>query len=186
VQQRTTGTSSADISSITPPVSTSPSKASSLTAAVDLSEPCPAETCEIPPGSYRLGAGDVVPGLEITFPSGWQTTERTAAELRLESGRLGSGVIRIWSDMIPVKSTGTGHGTTRNHGEARTFRASLGHTTLAAVGRVRRLTATFHAGHASSILVTRSTAKALVRGHLLPCCHAPALEQSNSGHYVGH
>jgi hypothetical protein len=55
----------------------------------------------------------VVPGIEITFPSGWQTTERTAAELRLESGRLGSGVIRIWSDMIPVKSTGAGHGTTR-------------------------------------------------------------------------
>ena len=69
MQQRTTGTSSADISSITP--------------------------------YYRLGAGHVVPGLEITFPSGWQTTERTAAELRLESGRLDSGVIRIWSDMIP-------------------------------------------------------------------------------------
>ena len=44
----------------------------------------------------------------------------------------------------------------------------------------------FQAGHASSILVTRSTAKALVRGHLLPCCHAPASEQSNSGHYLGH
>jgi hypothetical protein len=68
--------------------------------------------CHFDAGTYRLSAGTVVPGLEITMPSGWSSSESTRAELSLVPPGQSDDALKFWLDMIPVKSSGAGHGTT--------------------------------------------------------------------------
>ena len=71
------------------------------------SSPCP-----IAAGTYRLGPGTVLPGLEMTVPLGWSSTENTPGELTLVPPGQPGDALKFWLDMVAVKSSGAGHGTT--------------------------------------------------------------------------
>lgn len=49
-------------------------------------------SCQLAAGAYRLGAGTLLPGLEVIVPAGWSSTERTPGELN--SSRPGSRMTR--------------------------------------------------------------------------------------------
>jgi hypothetical protein len=68
--------------------------------------------CLIAAGTYRLGPQTVLPGLEVTVPSGWSSTENTPGELTLVPPGQPDDTLKFWLDMVAVKSSGTGHGTT--------------------------------------------------------------------------
>lgn len=78
-----------------------------------LAEGCSgSSSCPITAGSYRLGPGTVLPGLQVTVPSGWSSTENTPGELDLVPPRQLNDALKFWLDMVAVKSSGAGHGTT--------------------------------------------------------------------------
>jgi hypothetical protein len=54
----------------------------------------------------------VLPGLGVTAPSGWSTTENTPSELNLVPPRPPNVALKFWLDMVTVKSSGPGRGTT--------------------------------------------------------------------------
>jgi hypothetical protein len=78
-----------------------------LTAGCSDSSPC-----QLTAGAYRLGAGTLLPGLEVTMPAGWSSTESTPAELNLKLPGQPDDALKFWLDMSAVKSSGPGHGTT--------------------------------------------------------------------------
>jgi hypothetical protein len=52
----------------------------------------------------------VLPGLQFTLPAGWWSTEATNAELKLIPPGPDDEELHTWVDMLPVKSSGHGHG----------------------------------------------------------------------------
>lgn len=68
--------------------------------------------CQLSAGAYRLGPGTLLPGLEVTVPAGWSSTESTPSELNLASPAQPDDALKFWLDMSAVKSSGPGHGTT--------------------------------------------------------------------------
>ena len=69
-----------------------------------------ADPCHYRAGTYRLGAALVLPGLQLTLPAGWRSTEATNAELKLIPPGPDDEELHLWVDMLPVKSSGPGHG----------------------------------------------------------------------------
>lgn len=68
--------------------------------------------CHFPAGRYELALGEIIPGLRLTLPPNWSSQENDIAELNLvPPGHPDDGLF-IWVDMVAVKSTGPGHGTT--------------------------------------------------------------------------
>jgi len=63
-------------------------------------------------GRYRLGVGSVLPGLRLTLPRGWGSRENDQGELNLIPHGLPEASLFVWVDLVAVKSTGPGHGTT--------------------------------------------------------------------------
>jgi len=99
------------------PASTAASRAGSPAqmaqpAAPTLAAACSGSPCPITAGTYRLGPGTVLPGLEVTVPAGWLSTENTPGELTLVPPGQPDNALKLWLDMVAVKSSGTGHGTT--------------------------------------------------------------------------
>ena len=68
--------------------------------------------CHFGAGTYRLGDGQVMPGLQLTLPAGWSSTENDLGELNLIPLNQADDRLFFWVDMVAVKSTGAGHGTT--------------------------------------------------------------------------
>jgi hypothetical protein len=77
-----------------------------LTAGCSDSSPC-----QLTAGAYRLGAGTLLPGLEVAMPAGWSSTESTPGELNLAPPGQPDDALKFWLDMSAVKSSGPGHGT---------------------------------------------------------------------------
>lgn len=72
-----------------------------------------ASPCQnITAGAYRLGPGTLLPGLELTLPAGWSSTGTGPAQLNLVPPGQPDDFLDFWLDMLAVKSTGPGHGTT--------------------------------------------------------------------------
>jgi hypothetical protein len=94
------------------PSSVAPSSAAALP--VDCSDASP---CPVAAGTYNLGEAGLkdagaVPGLELALPEGWSIVENTGGELSLTPPGRPSDRLFLWLDLVPVKSTGPGHGTT--------------------------------------------------------------------------
>src|SRR4051812_10001880 len=68
--------------------------------------------CSFSAGSYTLGSGTVLPGLRLTLPAGWSSSENDAGELNLIFKSEPNDRVFVWTDMTPVKSSGPGHGVT--------------------------------------------------------------------------
>lgn len=68
--------------------------------------------CASDPGDYVLSQESVVPGLRLTLPGGWQVVENDGGELHLRPTAQPDDGLFIWRDVVAVKSTGAGHGTT--------------------------------------------------------------------------
>jgi hypothetical protein len=68
--------------------------------------------CRYPAGTYRLGALGVIPGLRMTLPHGWSSTGNDEGELSLTPPGHPNDRVFVWVDMVAVKSSGPGHGTT--------------------------------------------------------------------------
>ena len=71
-----------------------------------------ASSCQFAAGVYRLGAATVLPGLELTLPAGWSSTESTPGTLSLLPPGQPNSHLAFWLDLSAVKSSGPGHGTT--------------------------------------------------------------------------
>ena len=68
--------------------------------------------CAFDAGTYVLGADSVLPGMKLTLPTGWSATENDAGELALVPPGQPDDKLFVWTDLVAVKSTGAGHGTT--------------------------------------------------------------------------
>lgn len=69
--------------------------------------------CHLGAGTHQLGAGSVFPGLRITVSRGWSSHENNAGEFNLVAARsYPDDRLKLWRDMVAVKSSGHGHGTT--------------------------------------------------------------------------
>jgi hypothetical protein len=97
-----------------PPASQTGSPAHTARPAVPaLASDCSSSSpCPIAAGTYRLGPGTVLPGLEVTVPSGWSSTENTPGDLALVPPGQQNDALYFGLDMVAVKSSGAGHGTT--------------------------------------------------------------------------
>jgi hypothetical protein len=97
-----------------PPASQTGSPAHTTQPAVPaLASDCSSSSpCPIAAGTYQLGPGTVFPGLEVTVPSGWSSSENTPGELTLVPPGQPNDALKFWLDMVAVKSSGAGHGTT--------------------------------------------------------------------------
>jgi len=72
----------------------------------------PSHRCHLVKGTYRLGSGTVLPGLRFTLPSGWSSGENDKGEFNLVPPGHPHATLFVWMDLLAVKSTGPGHGTT--------------------------------------------------------------------------
>src|SRR5438128_1660365 len=61
--------------------------------------------CNFEAGTYVLGHNAVVPGLQLTLPSGWSSTENDHGELNLNPPGLPDNKLFVWVDLVAVKST---------------------------------------------------------------------------------
>jgi hypothetical protein len=68
--------------------------------------------CTFNAGTYSLAANSVLPRMTLTLPAGWSSTENNAGELNLVPPGQPDDRLFVWTDMVAVKSTGPGHGTT--------------------------------------------------------------------------
>jgi hypothetical protein len=66
--------------------------------------------CQYSAGAYQLSSTAVVPGLRLTLPPGWSSTENNRGELSLTFPGHPNDRLLVWIDMVAVKSTGPGHG----------------------------------------------------------------------------
>lgn len=87
----------------------SPSSASAAELPGDCGDDAP---CEFDAGTYTLGTNSVLPGMRLTLPAGWSSTENDAGELNLVPPGQPEDRLFVWTDLVAVKSTGPGHGTT--------------------------------------------------------------------------
>ena len=90
--------------------SASPAHAAVRTLATGCTHASPCQN--IAAGAYRLGPGTLLPGLGLTLPAGWSSTGTGPTELNLvpPAGQP-DDALKFWLDMLPIKSTGPGHGT---------------------------------------------------------------------------
>src|SRR5919202_1821479 len=70
------------------------------------------QQCGFDAGTYSLGSNSVLPGMKLTLPTGWSATENDAGELALVPPGQPDDKLFVWTDLVAVKSTGPGHGTT--------------------------------------------------------------------------
>ncbi|HEX6787643.1 MAG TPA: hypothetical protein VF091_00265 [Gaiellaceae bacterium] len=68
--------------------------------------------CHFARGTYHLGPGTVLPGLQFTLPRGWSSGENDQGELNLVPPGRPQARLFVWMDVEAVKSAGKGHGTT--------------------------------------------------------------------------
>jgi hypothetical protein len=68
--------------------------------------------CRYRAGKYQLGNRGVLPGLRVTLPRGWSSTENDRGEFNLVPPGHGDERLFVWLDMFAVKTSGPGHGTT--------------------------------------------------------------------------
>jgi len=68
--------------------------------------------CHFRKGTYRLGSKADLPGLRLTLPRGWSSNENWQGGLNLTPPGHPDDTLFVWTDMLAVKSTGPGHGTT--------------------------------------------------------------------------
>jgi hypothetical protein len=98
----------------------------SHSSAQELSAPCPADhPTPLTAGTYQLGQGSVLPGLELTLPAGWSCTENSTGQFSVMPPGQSTGSVVFWEDMVAVKSTGPGHGATVLHNVGTTPTALL-------------------------------------------------------------
>ena len=72
-----------------------------------------ASPCTLKAGTYRLSGNSVLPGMTFTLSaSGWRSTEQDSGEFNLFPPDRPADRLFFWEDMVAVKSTGVGHGTT--------------------------------------------------------------------------
>lgn len=72
-----------------------------------------ASPCQnITAGAYQLGALTLLPGMKLTLPAGWSSAGTGPTELNLVPPGQPDDFMNFWLDMVAVKSTGPGHGTT--------------------------------------------------------------------------
>jgi hypothetical protein len=67
--------------------------------------------CHFRKGRYRLGSKTVLPGLRLTLPRGWSSDENDGGELNFSPAGHPNDRLFVWTDLVAVKSTGSGHGT---------------------------------------------------------------------------
>jgi hypothetical protein len=79
-----------------------------LTAGCTHATPC----LNITAGTYQLPLGTLLPGMELTLPAGWSSNGTIPTELNLVPPGQPDVFLNFWLDMLAVKSTGPGHGTT--------------------------------------------------------------------------
>jgi hypothetical protein len=69
--------------------------------------------CALGAGTYVMSDDSILPGLTLTLPiAGWYTTEQDVGEFNLISPDLPNDRLFFWEDLVAVKSSGAGHGTT--------------------------------------------------------------------------
>jgi hypothetical protein len=68
--------------------------------------------CRFDAGTYSLGMRSVLPGMTLTLPAGWSSLENDEGELSLVPPGQPDDRLFVWIDLVAVKSTGPGHGTT--------------------------------------------------------------------------
>jgi hypothetical protein len=68
--------------------------------------------CHFRKGRFQLGPKTDLPGLRLTLPRGWSSTENDQGELNLIPAGHPDDHLFVWTDLAAVKSTGPGHGTT--------------------------------------------------------------------------
>jgi hypothetical protein len=67
--------------------------------------------CQFKADTYSLGSQQIIPGMRLTLPEGWSSTEDDEGELNLIPPDSRDDKVFFWVDMVPVKSAGPGHGT---------------------------------------------------------------------------
>ena len=104
-------------SGTTAPSSASPSAAAATPIQVgtdpeDCSQGAPCHCtfdspCEFAAGTYAtFGKWAFLPGLTMTIPDGWRSTEQDAGEFNLLKTDYGQGALFFWRDMVPVDMDG--------------------------------------------------------------------------------
>jgi hypothetical protein len=68
--------------------------------------------CMFHPGEYVTGPSSILEGITLTLSGTWSSTENDEGELNLTPADRPSNHLFLWIDMVAVKSTGAGHGTT--------------------------------------------------------------------------
>src|SRR6266704_3226726 len=68
--------------------------------------------CVFDPGDYVTGPSSILEGITLFFFNATATTENDEGELNLTPADRPSNHVLLWMDMVAVKSTGAGHGTT--------------------------------------------------------------------------
>jgi hypothetical protein len=68
--------------------------------------------CRFQAGASVVGDQGVIPGLRLTLPRGWSSTENDVGELNLVPPGHPDDRLFLWLDLAAVKSSGAGHGTT--------------------------------------------------------------------------
>jgi len=95
-----------------PAASTGPS---ALPTPTEVSLDCTdSDPCTLPPGVYDTGTSDMAfhPGMTLTLPSTWGSHSLDKYEFSLYPADHPDDRLFFWEDMVAVKSSGPGHGTT--------------------------------------------------------------------------
>src|SRR6266581_2860231 len=80
---------------------------STLESTCSESNPCMFDT-----GKYVTGPSSILEGITLTLSGTWSSTENDEGELNLTPADRPGNHLLLWMDMVAVKSTGAGHGTT--------------------------------------------------------------------------
>ena len=85
--------------------------ASTVNVPLDCSDESP---CTLGAGTYATGhdAESFIPGMTLTLPGGWSSHSLIAQEFSLIPPNRPDDRLFFWEDMVIVKSSGAGHGTT--------------------------------------------------------------------------
>ncbi len=95
-----------------PAASTSPSASPTPTeVSIDCTDTDP---CTLAPGTYDTGTADMTfhPGMTLTLPTTWGSHSLDKYEFSLYPADHPDDRLFFWEDMVAVKSSGPGHGTT--------------------------------------------------------------------------
>ena len=86
-------------------------RASTVDVPLDCSNASP---CTLGAGTYSTGhdAESFIPGMTLTLPGGWSSHSLIAQEFSLIPPNHPDDRLFFWEDMVIVKSSGAGHGTT--------------------------------------------------------------------------